>query len=123
MSTRDAEKTAHGVLHDIGKVLVLGGGLSLGLTILLFAVFWLTSGWDTVTAAWRVRGVMFVIGALFMLVSAGMLIFGAHKEPKEQTMQKWRQHFDVLGIFPVFLLCAVLMLLPAIVLDWFLYTL
>jgi hypothetical protein len=123
------------LLHDLGVLLVRGLALSLGAGAVLFVIFYFACGRETVTALWRVRSALLIVGALLMLVSAGLLFFRRggsvgyeSKTNKADAASKWTRAarlptFRVLGAFPVLLGHAVLFLLPAGLLDWALYTL
>jgi hypothetical protein len=121
------------LLHDLGVLLVRGLALSLGAGAVLFVIFYFVCGRESVTALWRVRSALLIVGALLMLVSAGLLFFRRggemrnDKPGKTGAASKWTRAvrlptFRVLGAFPVLLGHAVLFLLPAGLLDWALYT-
>jgi hypothetical protein len=129
---------ARDLLRDLGVLLVRGLALSLGAGAVLFVIFYFACGRETITALWRVRSALLIVGALLMLVSAGLLFFrrggnGSNggresKANKADADSKWTRAarlptFRVLGAFPVLLGHAVLFLLPAALLDWALYNL
>jgi hypothetical protein len=133
--TEATARFARDLLHDLGVLLVRGAALSLGAGAVLFVLFYFACGRETLPALWRVRSALLIVGALLMLVSAGLLFFRrggsvSHesKANKADADSKWTRAarlptFRVLGAFPVLLGHAVLFLLPAGLLDWALYTL
>lgn len=107
------------LLHDLAVVCLIGAALDLALFAVLFVVCWIAAGRSAWTALGYVRAVLMFVGALALLISAGLLLF--RKGTGLQSNRQWTRHFHRFGLFPVVLGVALFLLALAIVLDYLLF--
>lgn len=107
------------ILHDLAMIGLIGAALDLALFAVLFAVFWLTTGRAALTALSYVRAALMIVGALALIICAGLLLF--RKGTGLRNNQQWTKHFHRCGLFPVAFGVALFLLALAIVLDYLLF--
>lgn len=106
--------------HDMALSILVGGMIALTIFVLFFAAGLGMNGFDAGKALNMPRSALFIVGALLMLISAGMLI----RSPDEKRLKgyrKWKERYRIFGLFHAFFTVSVTILAAACVLDYFLY--
>lgn len=107
-------------LHDLAVAVLAGLAVTAGLFVLFFLAGLLLNGFGLRAALVVARGGLLVTGALELFVCAGLLVWRRGGE-KIHDNRQWKQRFQVVGLFPVLLVTAVMVLTAASLLDYYLY--
>ena len=67
-----------------------------------------------------VRGGLMVIGALELLVSAGLMLFNKDSN-KVRDYKQWHRHFRIFGLLPVLFITAAFLITVGSFVDYYLY--
>lgn len=106
--------------RDARRVLKLGVLLDAACFLILFAAGLLAQGFAMRAALQVVRSGLFILGALALLVVAGLLFFGGGKADVRAS-KAWQRHFERFGFLPVAAGLGVIILFSAAGLDYLLY--
>ncbi len=108
------------LLHDLALSVLAGGLIALATFILSFAIVLLAGGADVRGALFVSRSVLFIVGALLMVVAAGMMLrWPGEKKKKERV--RWKEHYRVFGSSAAVIAAALTVLFAANALDFYLY--
>lgn len=108
------------LLHDIAVSLAAGIAGAAALFVLFLLGGLLFKAFDFRGALVVVRGGLLVTGALELFVSAGLLLWPRNGEKLRDSSQ-WKRFFEIFGLFPVLLVTAVIVLITASFVDYYLY--
>lgn len=110
-------KKAAGCLADAGKAVVLGLAAAGGILAVFFLIGLLLNAFQIKAALLLARGGLFFVGAFALFILAGLLL-KKDGGRRVQSSDRWRRHFQVLGLTPVVMIVAVMILAAAMALDY-----
>lgn len=108
------------LLHDIAVAVLAGLAVAAGLFAVFLLAGLLLNGFGLRAALVVARGGLLVAGALELFVCAGLLVWRRGGERIRDNRQ-WKRRFQVIGLFPVLLVTAAMVLTAASLLDYYLY--
>lgn len=107
--------------HDLAQVLKLGLAVDAGSGLLLFAAGFCLKGFSAAAALQVVRSGWFILGALVLLVVAGLVFLGSGKAARVRESSGWQARFMQFGFLPVAAGVSIFLLAAAVVLDYLLF--